>query len=114
MTGRTTLSNSERMALLVVLILVATNALWVFVARYSGPLFALFFYSVITYLCWQQRHFRAGVIGGVGGFAIHAYELISRGMGELLGIESALFFINLIAPLALLYFSYRANKERTK
>ena len=108
MTGRTTLSNSERMALLVVLTLVATNALWVLCARYSGPLFALFFYSVITYLCWQQRHFRAGVIGGVGGFGIHAYELISRGMGELHGIESALFFINLVAPLALLYFSYRA------
>ena len=114
MTGRTALSNSERMAVLVLLALVATNALWALCARYSGPLIALVFYSVITYLCWQKRHLRAGVIAGVVGFGIHAYELVSRGMGELLGIESVLFFINLVAPLALLYFSVRVYQGRKK
>ena len=93
---------------MILLILVVTNAVWVFFARYSGPLIALVFYSVITYLCWQKRHFRAGIIAGVVGFGIHAYELMSRGVGELQGIEFALFSINLVLPIALLYFSVRA------
>ncbi len=114
MTPKTALSNSERVVLAILLILIATNTLWVFVAQYSGPLFALIFYSAITYLCWQRRHFRAGVIAGVGGFGIHVYEWISLGLGELQGIESALFFINLVAPLALLYFSVRAYQGRKK
>jgi len=90
---------------------VVTNAVWVTISKYSGPLIALIFYAIIAFLCWKRRHFHAGIIGGIVGFGIHTYELIFQGLEELSGVILVLFFVNLILPILLIYFSYRVCHE---
>ncbi len=51
------------------------------------------------------------MIAGFLGFGIHLYELIFREINELEGIYLANFYINLIFPILLVCFSYRANQN---
>ena len=91
--------------------LVVANAMWVAISKYFGPTIALGFYALVLFLCWQRNHFQASFIIGVVGIGIHVYELIFQGIGKLGGLESGLFFINLISPIPLIYFSYKAYLE---
>lgn len=45
------------------------------------------------------------------GFFVHGYELILHGLSELSKVEIVFFFINLVFPILLVFFSYMANKE---
>ena len=104
-------SSAEKITIGILIVLVGINAKWAVRGEYSGPLFALFFYAVITFLCWWRDHFQAGIIGGVFGLGIHAYELIFQDMGRLDGIALAFFYANIVLPIFLMYFSYIAHGE---
>jgi hypothetical protein len=102
---------NNKVSLSILIALVITNATWGATSGHSGPLIALSFYAVVAFLCWRWSHFQAGIIAGVAGVGIHAYELISWGLAELRALEVALLFVNLILPIPLIYFSYKAYRE---
>ena len=101
----------QRITIGILLVLTVINALWVFGAEKSGPLIAAIFYAVVTFLCWQRNHFQAGILAGFFGLAIHIYELISLGLGKLDRIELAFFGMNIVLPVLLIIFSYKAHQE---
>lgn len=105
---------NKKVPLSILIALVIANATWVATSDHSGPLIALSFYAVVAFLCWRRSHFQAGIIAGIAGVSIHAYELISWGLAELRALEVALLFVNLILPIPLIYFSYRAHREIEK
>ena len=91
--------------------LVFSNAVWTVSSRYSGPFIAMIFYAFVTFLCWRKKHFQAGIIAGFLGFSIHLYELIFQGIKELKGMNLIIFYLNLIFPVLLVYFAYKANQN---
>jgi hypothetical protein len=102
---------NKKVALLIILTLVIINAVWVTICKSLGPVIALIPYAFITFLFWRKNDFIAGIIIGIVGFIIHFYELIFQGIKELRGFEIAFFFINLVLPIPLIYFSCKAYKE---
>ena len=104
-------SSAEKITIGILIVLAGINAVWAVIGEYSGPFIALFFYAFVTFLCWRRNHFQAGIIGGVFGLGIHVYELIFQDMGKLGGIELGLFCANIVLPIPLMYFSYKANRE---
>jgi len=102
---------NKKVPLSILIALVIANATWVATSGHSGPVIALIFYALVAFLCWQRNHFQAGIIAGIVGLGIHAYELISWGLAELRALDSGLLFINLILPIPLIYFSYKAYRE---
>ena len=104
-------SSVKKITIGILIVLVGINAVWAVSAEYSGPLIALFFYAFVTFLCWRRNHFQAGIIGSVFGLGVHVYELIFQDMGKLGGIELGLFCANIVLPIPLMYFSYKAHRE---
>jgi hypothetical protein len=51
------------------------------------------------------------MIAGVAGLGIHAYEFICWGVAELGAFDLVLFLMNVICPIPLIYFSYKAYRE---
>ena len=102
---------NKKVALLVIITLVIINAVWVTISKSLGPVIALVSYAFITFLFLRKNDFIAGIIIGIVGFIIHFYELIFQGVTELRGLEIAFFYINLVFPIPLIYFSFKAYKE---
>jgi hypothetical protein len=88
-----------------------TNALWFFFSDFSGPLIGLIFYAALLYVCIYKRHFQAGIIVGIAGFSIHILELLFSGIPSPQGIGRVCFWVNLILPAFLVYFSHIARRE---
>lgn len=103
--------SNQRMTIGVLIVLVIVNAILLMKVEYSGPSIALICYAFVTFLCWRQNDFRAGIAVGIFGFVIHLYELIFQGTKELGTFDLILFFINLLFPIPLIYFSFKAFKE---
>lgn len=104
----------KKVTLGILIALVITNAIWVATSGHSGPVIALILYALVAFLCWRRDHFQAGIIAGVVGLGIHTYELISWGLTGLRTLDVGLLFINLILPVPLIYFSYKAYREIEK
>ncbi len=111
MNGKVSLPFIKKLGIGILVVLVGTNAIWIVTSKRSGTLVALIFYMFITLLVWRKDDFRAGIISGIFGAGIHFYELIFQGLGKLDGVEASFFFANLILPIMLAYFSYKARKE---
>ena len=92
-------------------VLIITNAIWVAVSGLSGPFIALGFYIIILFLCYYKQHYKAGIISGIMGFLVHILELVFYDLKELGGMEILFFILNLILPVAIIFFSYKADKE---
>lgn len=105
---------NKKVALSILIALVVANAAWVAASQHSAPLIALIFYAIVAFLCWQRNHFQAGIIAGIVGLGIHAYELIFWGVAGLGAFDLLLFFINLVFPIPLIYFSYKAYRESAR
>lgn len=108
MKDRTT---SATLVAVLLISLAATNAVWLLVNWQRGPLIALAFYLVVTYLCLRKGDFQAGVIAGTLGFGVHLLELFGPGSNQLTGIEQFFFYINLILPVPLAITSYLALRK---
>jgi hypothetical protein len=104
-------SPNQKVAVLIILTLVIINAVWIIICKSLGPVIALISYAFITFLFLRKNDFIAGIIIGILGFIIHFYELIFQGVTELRGLEIAFFYMNLVFPIPLIYFSFKAYKE---
>ena len=114
MNDKVSLPPIKKIIIGILVVLAGTNAIWIVASRRSGTLVALIFYVFITLLVWRKDDFRASIISGIFGVGIHLYELIFQGLGKLKGVELGFFFVNLILPLPLIYFGYRAYLELRK
>ena len=103
--------SSKMITIIILFILILSNAVWAVSSEYSGPFIAMIVYALVTFLCWRKKHFQAGMIAGFLGFGIHLHELIFRGIKELEWIYLVIFYINLIFPILLVCFSYKANQN---
>ncbi len=99
---------AEKITIGILIALACINAVWAVITGYFGHFIGYGIYTYILFLCQRKKHYQAGIIGGILGFGFHFYELLFRGTEELTGIQLTIFFINLIFPLLLLYFSYQA------
>ena len=104
-------STNQKMVIGILTILAVTNAGWVIICKSYGPLIALMFYVFAIFLFWQKNDIFSGIIIGMIGLAVHIYELIFQGIIDLEGLEMIFFFINLIFPIPLVYFSYKVYKK---
>ena len=89
------------------------NSVWLILSWHGGALIALVFYSVITFLCFRNHHFQAGVIAGIIGFGIHLFELFALDPSELHEIDQIFFYTNLILPIPLVITSYLASRKES-
>jgi len=103
---------ARKTVLLILLIVIVTNAVLLFVSKFSGPLIALVWYAITAYLCVYKNHFQAGIIAGIAGFSIHILEFTVHHRINFSVIENVLLSINVILPAALVYFSWKANKSQ--
>jgi hypothetical protein len=101
----------KSLSTIVLLILILANIMLLVRSSFRGSFIALIIYMFVTYLWWRKDDFRAIIIVGIVGFMVHLIELILLGISILNSFEVLMFFINLILPLLLLYFGYRAYRN---
>ena len=107
--------NTERILTLGILVfLIGVNAGWYALSKHSGSLIALIFYSVIFFLYWRMSDFRAVMMAGLIGFGVHLYEWVGLGTSTFQGLDTLLFYLNLVLPIPLAYLGYRAYRESRK
>ena len=99
---------NQALALATLIILVGVNAAWYVISKQSGSLVALIFYSIIFFLCWRMLDFRAVIIAGLIGFGVHLYELVFLDFSAFQLLDTLLLYLNLVLPIPLAYFGYRA------
>jgi 4-hydroxybenzoate polyprenyltransferase len=89
--------------------LVATNAVFLVVLRTGGPLIGLVFYAALLIVVWRRRRpdWRAVMVGGLVGFAVHTVEVVVGGWTA----YPLLVALNLILPLALVPVAWLAGRE---
>jgi len=104
-------SLSGILTIALLLSLAGSNAIWLLVRWRGGVFIAFVFYAVVSFLCLKRHHFDAGVIAGILGFGIHAYEFFMPGTTEFVGMDRFLFYANLILPVPLAVISYLASRE---
>jgi len=106
----TMLALYEKITISILLVLIFTNSVLSAFTGYAGPLFGSIGYILVLVLCWLKKHYKAGIIGGIFGSGIHILELLFKDIKELRGVELVIILVNIIFPLLLIYFSYRAYR----
>lgn len=86
--------------------LVATNLIFLALLRVSGPLIGFVLYAVLLWR-WWQRDYRAAVVGGLVGLAVHMVEVITTGWSA----YPALVALNLILPAVLTPVAWLAGQR---
>ena len=102
---------SRSISITILLVLLITNAVYVTITDYSGPIIALVLYGVVAFVFWRLKHFQAGIIAGILGFGFHLYELIAFGFADMRPLNLSLLLINLLLPIPLVYFSYKVYRQ---
>jgi len=87
--------------------LVATNATLLILLRTSGPLIGVVFYVVLLTRAWrgQRRDYRAAMVGGLVGLAVHVAEVVTIGWSAF----PMLMALNLILPAMLALVAWLAD-----
>jgi hypothetical protein len=86
--------------------LVVTNAVFMALLRTGGPLIGLTLYAVLLWR-WRQRDYRAAVVGGLAGLAVHVVEVVTTGWSA----YPALMALNLILPAVLAPVAWLAGQR---
>ena len=105
------MSKTERsplawVALVLLAALVATNLIFLALLRVSGPLIGFVLYAVLLWR-WRQRDYRAAVVGGLAGLAVHVVEMVTTGWSD----YPALMALNLILPAVLAPVAWLAGQR---
>ena len=89
--------------------LVVTNAALVILLRTGGPLIGTAFYAILLALAWRgrPRDYRAAMVGGLVGLAVHAVEVTIIGWSA----YPTLMALNLILPVALAPMAWWASRR---
>ncbi len=103
------MSKTERppltwVALGLLVALVATNVVFLALLRTGGPLIGLVLYAVLLWR-WRQRDYRAAVVGGLAGLAVHVVEVVTIGWSA----YPAPMALNLILPALLVPVAWLAG-----
>ncbi|MDY6876233.1 MAG: hypothetical protein SWK90_08550 [Chloroflexota bacterium] len=85
--------------------LVVINVVFLTLLRTSGPLIGLVLYAVLLWR-WWQRDYRAAVVGGLAGLAVHIVEVVTVGWSA----YPALVALNLILPAVLAPVAWLAGQ----
>jgi hypothetical protein len=103
-TGRPSLA---WLALGLLMALVATNATLLILLRTNGPLIGVVFYVVLLTRAWRgrQRGYRAAMVGGLVGLAVHVAEVVTIGWSAF----PMLMALNLILPAVLALVAWFAG-----
>lgn len=86
--------------------LVVTNAVFLALLQAGGPLIGLVLYAVLLWR-WRQRDYRAAVVGGLAGLAVHVVEVVTIGWSP----YPALMALNLILPAVLTPVAWSAGRR---
>jgi hypothetical protein len=97
--NRTERPSLARLALVLLMALVGTNATLLILLRTSGPLVGIVFYVILLTRAWhgRRRDYRAAMVGGLVGLAVHAAEVATIGWSAF----PMLMALNLILPAIL-------------
>ena len=92
--------------------LVATNVVLAILLRTGGPLIGAVLYAVLLVLAWrgQPRCYRAAVVGGLVGLAVHVVEVAIVGWSA----YPALMTLNLILPAVLAPLAWLTSQRGRK
>ena len=85
--------------------LVATNAAFLALLHTGGPIIGLVLYAVLLWR-WLRRDYRAAVVGGLAGLAVHASEVTTTGWSAC----PALMALNLSLPAVLTLTAWLAKR----
>ena len=86
--------------------LAVTNAALLALLHTGGPLIGLVLYAVLLWR-WRRRDYRAAVVGGLTGLAVHVVEVVSMGWSA----YPALLALNLILPAVLAFVAWLADRR---
>jgi hypothetical protein len=92
--------------------LALVDVVWALASGRAGPLIAAVAFAVVAILVGVRNEFRAGLIVGVAGVAIHASELVFHGLRGLAVLEGVLFGANLCLPAVAAVCSWSLLRER--
>ena len=89
--------------------LVVTNVALLVLLRTGGPLIGTAFFAVLLALAWRgrPRDYRAAVVGGVMGLAVHAVEVAMIGWSA----YPTLMALNLALPTVLAPLAWLASRQ---
>jgi hypothetical protein len=110
MKASSSIKRNRTITLAILIVMVVMNAIWFAISLHSGASMAMVLYAFILFFCWRMSNYRAGVIAGLLGFAVHLYELVIETPTDFLWHDSVCLYLNLLLPLALVFFSYRAHR----
>jgi hypothetical protein len=89
--------------------LVVTNGVFLALLRTGGPLFGIVGYAILLAVVWREQRcdYRAAVVGGVVGLAVHAAEVVLAGWTA----YPALMVLNLVLPGVLALVAWSATRR---
>jgi len=97
---------SSRAVVAIPAVLAVGNGAWSLMSGRTAPLMAMAAYAVVALVILRSRDYRAGVIVGIAGFAIHVLEAAIHGTASLGTLERVWLFANIVLPLVLVYLSW--------
>jgi hypothetical protein len=86
--------------------LVVTNAVSMALLQTGGPLIGLVLYAILLWR-WRQRDYRAAVMGGLAGLAVHAVEVVATGWSA----YPALMALNVVLPAVLAPVAWSTGQQ---
>jgi len=89
--------------------LVVTNATFLVLLRTGGPLIGIAFYVALLTVArrGRQRDYRAAMVGGFMGLAVHVVEVVTMGWSA----YPVLMALNLILPAVLALVAWLAGQR---
>ena len=97
---------SKRAVVAILGILAVGNGIWLLVSEHTAPWIAMVSYAVVALVILLRNDYRAGLIIGIAGFAIHVVEMAVQGTASLEPLERTWLIANIILPLVLVWFNW--------
>jgi hypothetical protein len=91
--------------------LALVDALWALDSGRASPLIGSVAFAVVAILVGIRSEFRAGLIVGIAGVAIHLLELVFHGLRGLGVLEASLFAANLCLSVVVAVYSWSALRS---
>ena len=92
-------------------VLVALGVLWWLVAGRLAPTLAAVAYLVVLLLVLRGREYRAAMLIGIAGFVLHLAAAVTGALGQLGGLERALFSAHLGLPLVVSVLAWLESRR---
>ena len=97
---------NKRSVIAILVILAVGNGVWWITSARNIILVAVAAYTVVAVAVLRGNDFRAGLMVGIAGFAIHAAELVVQGIAGLRPLERVWLAANIVLPLTLVWLNW--------